>query len=97
MGPFPVLPIRDHVYFPGSMISVLVGRERSINAVNDAWEHGRMVVLVAQKSAETEDPDEADLYQFGVMAELMQVLRVPDGTVRVMADTSSRVRVAQYI
>jgi len=56
-----------------------------------------MVVLVAQKSAETEDPDEADLYQVGVMAELMQVLRVPDGTVRVMADTSSRVRVAQYI
>lgn len=96
-GPFPVVPIRDQVYYPHMMVSILVGRERSIRAVETSWSGQRMVLLVAQRAVGIEEPDPDDLYNVGVLAEVMQILRVPDGTVRVMAESTHRVRVLSHL
>jgi len=95
-GPFPVVPIRDQVYYPHMMVSILVGRERSIRAVEAAWAGSRMVLLLAQLSVAVEEPDPSDLYTVGVLAEVMQILRVPDGTVRMMAESTHRARVLAH-
>src|SRR5437667_11624748 len=82
----PLLPIRDQVYFPHMIFPLLVGRERSVKALDEAIAHGKQIMLVAQKHVQTEDPSPEDLFNVGIVAEIMQILRVPDGTVRVMLE-----------
>jgi len=93
----PLLPIRDQVYFPHMIFPLLVGRERSVRALEEAMGAGRRIVLVAQRRMNTEDPDPADLYDVGITADIMQILRVPDGTVRVMLEGAERVRIQEYL
>ncbi|HXG23010.1 MAG TPA: endopeptidase La, partial [Chthonomonadales bacterium] len=93
----PLLPIRDTVYFPHMIFPLLVGREKSVRAVDEAIAHERQIVLVAQKHINIEDPDPDDLYTVGILAEIMQILRVPDGTVRVMLEGIERVKILRYI
>src|SRR5579871_3054622 len=93
----PLLPIRDQVYFPHMIFPLLVGREKSVRALDEAIRHERHIVLVAQKHVNTEEPDPDDLYSVGIAAEIMQHLRVPDGTVRVMLEGIERVRVLHYV
>src|SRR5437016_5522359 len=93
----PLLPIRDQVYFPHMIFPLLVGREKSVRALEDAIASQRHIMLVAQRRVDTEDPDPGDLYSIGIAAEVLQILRVPDGTVRVMLEGIERVRTVGYI
>ncbi len=93
----PVLPIRDSVYFPHMLFPLFLGREKSIRALDYALEKNRYILLVAQKDIAVEDPTPDDIYRVGVVAEIMQVLRVPDGTVRVTLEGVGRAKVGQFI
>lgn len=89
---FPLIPLRDVVVFPQMVTPLFVSRPRSIAALEQAlMRDDRLVVLVAQKEPETEDPKVDDLYQVGTLAEVMQMLKLPDGTVKVLVEGSMRV------
>ena len=96
-GKMPLLPIRDQVYFPHMIFPLLVGREKSVRALEEAVAGSRQIMLVAQRRVDTEEPEPEDLYEVGILAEILQVLRVPDGTVRVMLEGLGRVRMLNYI
>ena len=92
----PLLPIRDQVYFPHMIFPLLVGREMSVRALEEAAAQQRYIFIVAQKNL-TEDPTLDDIYSVGIVAEIMQILRVPDGTVRVMLEGVERCRIRKYL
>ena len=77
----PVLPLRDVVVFPHMVIPLFVGRDKSIRALDLAMEADKRILLVAQKSAETDDPGAADLHGIGTLAQFLQLLKLPDGTI----------------
>ena len=89
----PVLPLRDVVVFPIMVIPLFVGREKSIRALDQAMEGDKRILLVAQKSPETDDPGASDLYDIGTLANVLQLLKLPDGTIKVLVEGISRVRV----
>jgi len=92
----PVLPLRDVVVYPHMVIPLFVGREKSIDALESAMKDNKQVLLVAQKEAEVDDPDAADLYQVGTLANILQLLKLPDGTVKVLVEGSERCQVLRY-
>jgi len=92
----PALPVRDTVYFPHMLFPLFLGREKSIRALDHALETHRYILLVTQRDISVEDPGPEDVYTVGVVAEVMQVLRVPDGTVRVTLEGIERARISQY-
>lgn len=92
----PVLPLRDVVVYPHMVIPLFVGRERSIDALDAAMRDSKQVLLVAQKEAEIDEPDFADLYQVGTLANILQLLKLPDGTVKVLVEGSQRSTVTRY-
>ncbi|MYL24126.1 endopeptidase La [Halomonas alkaliantarctica] len=83
---FPLLPLRDVVVYPQMVIPLFVGREKSIQALEAAMEADKRVLLVAQREASQDDPDNTDLYAMGTVAEIMQLLKLPDGTVKVLIE-----------
>ncbi len=87
---FPLLPLRDIVVFPGMVVPIFVGRERSVAALEAAMEGDKDVFLLAQLDPACEDPDGSDLYDVGVSAQILQMLKMPDGTVRVLVEGSAR-------
>ncbi|KQZ55904.1 DNA-binding protein [Lysobacter sp. Root559] len=89
----PVLPLRDVVVFPHMVIPLFVGRDKSIRALDLAMESDKRILLVAQKSAETDDPGADDLYAIGTLAHVLQLLKLPDGTIKVLVEGVSRVDV----
>ncbi len=89
----PLLPLRDVVVFPHMVIPLFVGRAKSIKALELAMESGRAIVLVAQKAASKDDPGTDDLFKIGSMANVLQMLKLPDGTVKVLVEGISRVTV----
>jgi ATP-dependent Lon protease len=93
----PALPVRDAVYFPHMLFPLFVGREKSIRALDSALEKSRHLLLLTQKDVSIEEPSPDDVYQVGLIAEVMQVLRVPDGTVRVTLEGIERARVTQFV
>ncbi len=92
----PVLPLRDVVVYPSMVIPLFVGREKSIRALDIAMENGKTIVLVAQTSADVDDPAETDLYHIGTASNILQLLKLPDGTVKVLVEGSQRVRIEGY-
>ena len=88
----PLLPLRDVVVFPHMVIPLFVGRPKSIKALETAMETGKSIVLVAQKSAAKDDPGPEDLYRIGSIANILQMLKLPDGTVKVLVEGSQRAR-----
>jgi ATP-dependent Lon protease len=92
----PVLPLRDVVVYPHMVIPLFVGREKSIDALEAAMKDDKQVLLVAQKEAEIDDPDSTDLYQVGTLANILQLLKLPDGTVKVLVEGSERCEVQRY-
>ncbi len=88
----PLLPLRDVVVFPHMVIPLFVGRPKSIKALETAMESGKSIVLVAQKSAAKDDPAPEDLYRIGSIANILQMLKLPDGTVKVLVEGSQRAR-----
>ncbi|KRB08919.1 endopeptidase La [Lysobacter sp. Root690] len=93
----PVLPLRDVVVFPHMVIPLFVGRDKSIRALDQAMESDKRILLVAQKSAETDDPAAEDLYEIGTLAQVLQLLKLPDGTIKVLVEGVSRVAVSDVI
>jgi ATP-dependent Lon protease len=87
----PVLPLRDVVVYPHMVIPLFVGRDRSVHALNHAMQGGKQIVLVAQKQADVDDPGPADLYDVGTLATILQLLKLPDGTVKVLVEGGQRV------
>ena len=94
----PLVPIRDNVYFPHMIFPLFVGRDRSVKAVEAATETSqRFVLLAAQKQLLSEDPEPDEIYTVGIVAEVMQILKMPDNTVRVMLEGGARVRLKEFI
>ncbi len=86
----PVLPLRDVVVYPRMVIPLFVGRQKSIIALDKAMESGKRILLVAQKTADLDEPQLADLHQIGTLATILQLLKLPDGTVKVLVEGSDR-------
>src|SRR5262250_2279688 len=95
MSSLPLLPLRDVVVFPHMVIPLFVGRPKSIKALDVAMDTGKHILLVAQKSAAKDDPTAEDLYSIGSVATVLQMLKLPDGTVKVLVEGAHRARVAR--
>jgi ATP-dependent Lon protease len=87
----PLLPLRDVVVYPHMVIPLFVGRDRSVHALNHAMQSGKQIVLVAQKQADVDEPGVGDLYSVGTLATILQLLKLPDGTVKVLVEGGQRV------
>ena len=92
----PVLPLRDVVVYPHMVIPLFVGREKSILALDDAMQQNKRILLVAQKSAETDDPAVEDLNDVGTLANILQLLKLPDGTVKVLVEGGDRAKISRF-
>lgn len=92
----PVLPLRDVVVYPNMVIPLFVGRERSIKALEAAMLDNKQIFLVAQRKSLNDDPTEDDLFQVGTVSSLLQMLKLPDGTVKVLVEGESRAKVSAY-
>ncbi len=92
----PLLPLRDVVVFPHMVIPLFVGRPKSIKALETAMESGKSILLVAQKSAAKDEPSPDDLYTIGTVATILQMLKLPDGTVKVLVEGNQRAKVIEY-
>ena len=97
LNDIPVLPLRDIVVFPHMIVPLFVGRERSIKALEDVMAQNKQILLLAQKDAGVEDPAEDDLYRVGTLGSILQLLKLPDGTVKVLVEGGSRVAVQGFI
>ncbi|MDP3688364.1 MAG: LON peptidase substrate-binding domain-containing protein, partial [Sulfurimicrobium sp.] len=92
----PLLPLRDVVVFPHMVIPLFVGRPKSIKALEAAMESGKHILLVAQKSAAKDEPTLDDLYRIGSVASILQMLKLPDGTVKVLVEGNQRAEVTEF-
>lgn len=93
----PLLPLRDVVVYPHMVIPLFVGREKSIAALQAAMDDGKKILLVAQRNASDDDPNKSDLYEVGTLATVLQLLRLPDGTVKVLVEGVDRVAIDELI
>jgi ATP-dependent Lon protease len=93
----PMLPLRDLIIFPHMMMPLFVGREKSINALEEAMSKQVDIVLAAQRDAKTNNPEASDIYDVGTIGSIIQLLRLPDGTVKVLVEGKRRVRIERYI
>ncbi|MHB8551103.1 MAG: endopeptidase La, partial [Acidiferrobacterales bacterium] len=93
----PVLPLRDVVVFPYMVIPLFVGRKKSIKALEQAMESGKQIMLVAQKSASDDDPTADQIHEIGTIASILQLLKLPDGTVKVLVEGEQRARVQGFV
>ena len=92
---FPTLPLRDIVVFPKMIVPLFVGRDKSIKALNEVMKTNKKIVLITQKNAEKDDPTEKDLYSFGCECKVLQLLQLPDGTVKVLVEGLDRVKIIE--
>ena len=95
-NPLPVLPLRDVVVYPHMVIPLFVGREKSIQALDAAMNDNKQILLVAQKSAETDDPTVEDMHRIGTLANILQLLKLPDGTVKVLVEGAERAELVRF-
>jgi ATP-dependent Lon protease len=96
-GPlFPVLPLRDIVVFPHMIVPLFVGREKSVRALEDVMKDDKQILLVTQKNAAQDDPTPADIYSVGTVGTVLQLLKLPDGTVKVLVEGGQRARILKF-
>ncbi|MBI3078810.1 MAG: endopeptidase La [Deltaproteobacteria bacterium] len=95
--PLPLLPLRDIVIFPHMVVPLFVGRERSIRALDEAMRHDKWLFLCAQKKAKTNDPSAEDICGMGTIGLILQLLKLPDGTVKVLVEGRRRARIRSYL
>jgi len=93
----PLLPLRDIIVFPSTVVPLFVGREKSIRALEEAESTGRMILLAAQRKAKTNKPSEDDIFDVGTVAEIVQMLPLPDGTVKVLVEGKNRAKIKEYV
>src|SRR5690606_14168990 len=96
-GLLPLLPLRDVVVYPHLVIPLFVGRTKSVKALEIASESNKQILLVAQRSPNNDEPDASDLYDVGTIATVLQMLKLPDGTVKVLVEGIRRARVVEFI
>ena len=92
---FPSLPLRDIVIFPGMIVPLFVGRDKSIKALNEVMKTNKKIILVTQKNAEIDDPIEKDLYSVGCESKILQLLKLPDGTIKVLVEGIDRIKIIE--
>ena len=92
----PLLPLRDIVIFPSMVVPLFVGRDKSIKALQEVMKADKSIVLITQKNSEIDDPNEKDLYQYGCLSKVLQLLKLPDGTVKVLVEGEKRVKILKH-
>src|ERR1700752_180987 len=90
---YPVLPLRDIVVFPHMIVPLFVGREKSVRALEDVMKDDKQILLVTQKNAAQDDPSTDDIYRVGTVGTVLQLLKLPDGTVKVLVEGGHRARI----
>ncbi len=93
----PLLPLRDIVVFPSMVVPLFVGREKSIKALQEVMKTDKSIVLVAQKNSEIDEPENKDIYAYGCLSKVLQLLKLPDGTVKVLVEGEKRVKIHEII
>src|SRR4051812_44089475 len=93
---YPVLPLRDIVVFPHMMVPLFVGREKSIRALEQVMKNDALIMLATQKNAADDDPTPESIYEVGTLASVLQLLKLPDGTVKVLVEGLERAKVQKY-
>ncbi len=93
---YPVLPLRDIVVFPHMIVPLFVGREKSVHALEDVMKDDKQILLLAQKNAAQDDPDTSDIYGVGTVSTVLQLLKLPDGTVKVLVEGGQRARIVRF-
>ena len=88
-----LLPLRDIVIFPSMVVPLFVGREKSIKALQEVMKSDKSIVLVTQKNSEVDDPIDKDLFGYGCLSKILQLLKLPDGTVKVLVEGEKRVKI----
>ncbi len=91
----PLLPLRDIVIFPSMVVPLFVGREKSIKALQEVMKSDKSIVLVAQKNSEVDEPESKDIYSYGCLSKVLQLLKLPDGTVKVLVEGQKRVKILE--
>jgi ATP-dependent Lon protease len=94
---YPVLPLRDIVVFPHMIVPLFVGRDKSVLALEDVMKDDKKILLLAQKNAAQDDPESGDIYSIGTVSTVLQLLKLPDGTVKVLVEGGERARVVEYV
>ena len=94
---FPVLPLRDIVVFPHMIVPLFVGRDKSVKALEDVMKDNKQILLIAQKNAGEDDPSVDGIYEVGTIGTVLQLLKLPDGTVKVLVEGNQRARVLKYL
>ena len=92
----PLLPLRDIVVFPSMVVPLFVGRDKSIKALQEVMKTDKSIVLLTQKNSEVDDPKSKDLFQYGCLAKILQLLKLPDGTVKVLVEGEKRVKISKF-
>ena len=93
----PILPLRDIVVFPSMVIPLFVGRDKSITALNEVMKNEKKIVLVTQKNSEVDEPKNNDIFSYGCESNILQLLKLPDGTVKVLVEGNKRVKIIDLI
>jgi ATP-dependent Lon protease len=96
MTSFPVLPLRDIVVFPHMIVPLFVGRDKSVRALEDVMQDDKQILLVAQKNAADDDPGQNDIYDVGTISTVLQLLKLPDGTVKVLVEGTQRAKIESF-
>ena len=94
---FPVLPLRDIVVFPHMIVPLFVGREKSVRALEEVMSGDKKIMLVAQKQAGDENPETDELFEIGTLGTVLQLLKLPDGAIKVLVEGGSRAKVENFI
>ena len=92
----PLLPLRDIVVFPNMVIPLFVGRDKSILALNEVMKKDKKIILVTQKNSEIDDPKKTDIFMYGCEGSILQLLKLPDGTVKVLVEGIKRVKILDF-
>ena len=92
----PLLPLRDIVVFPSMVIPLFVGRDKSISALNEVMKKDKKIILVTQRNSEIDDPKKTDIFMYGCEGNILQLLKLPDGTVKVLVEGSKRVKIVDF-
>ena len=92
----PLLPLRDIVVFPSMVIPLFVGRDKSISALNEVMKKDKKIILVTQKNSEIDDPKKTDIFMYGCEGNILQLLKLPDGTVKVLVEGTRRIKILDF-
>ena len=94
---YPVLPLRDIVVFPHMIVPLFVGRDKSVRALEQVMNEDKQILLSSQRDPAEDDPSEEGIYNIGVLANVLQLLKLPDGTVKVLVEGRARVRIDEFV